>query len=144
MQRGLQLFLTFFLSSQVIEAYSIKHPTCQINLNYRDHKMVPEFKQQIEKKGYKILKKKTEHVPGILYGKIEIKNDKIEKGMLYKDCIAGISIKKAKENYPSDKDEIITNNQVVRKFPRVTFKGHERCSRAIKDVLIHLPKCESR
>jgi hypothetical protein len=60
---------------------------------------------------------------------------------LYSPCIVKLELKQAKGNTIRKSDKTLFQKEVERGFPRVTFKGNERCTRALKDAFVHIPKC---
>lgn len=61
----------------------------------------------------------------------------------YRDCIVETKIMRAKNNYSvSSSDKVMFTNKSKRSFPRITFEGKERCTRALRDSFIDIPICK--
>ncbi|OUR94196.1 hypothetical protein A9Q84_18000 [Halobacteriovorax marinus] len=60
---------------------------------------------------------------------------------VYKACDVEVTLKRSRINRTQSDDKVIFENSSKRALPRVTFKGKERCRRAINDVFNLLPHC---
>ena len=147
-------FLIFFLftifSSFSIYAkdpvFSFRHPDCKIKaLVEKEQKFLFSTLQEMAKKrGFKILKMKNKRdiYKGEMYFKLNF--IRVNK-KLYNHCQVNLKIKLAKEDrYISSRDEVLYDQKNTRSLPRITFKGDERCTRALKDAFIHIPTCIDR
>jgi hypothetical protein len=125
-----------------VSSYSFKHPNCIVY--YAKNKSNADFASTLEKylehKQFKNAKPLPDHkLPkGTLVARLKIN---YVGSLLYKDCLAKVSIMAMEGTYPSSSDRVLYKKEIKRSFPRVTFKGAERCRRAIADAFVHIPYC---
>jgi len=60
---------------------------------------------------------------------------------VYKDCDVDVVMKRSRVDRTHSDDKVVFENTSKRALPRLTFKGKERCKRAIADVFNLLPHC---
>ncbi len=124
--------------------FIFKHRNCELKLeksSFFTKKFNQTIQEKIKKKNLqlKIINQSRKILAGDLYLTIQLQ--KIKKG-IYHDCSVEIFLKKAKSRGKSKSDKIYVHKKVIRKYPRLTRKGNERCIRALKDTFIHIPSCE--
>ncbi|MGB0452154.1 MAG: hypothetical protein ACPGJV_00455 [Bacteriovoracaceae bacterium] len=126
--------------------FSITHPSCKLK--------VPQFNgiEILKNQLFKSLKSRG-YIPSMMSNKRDIfKYDyyvqvelKKVPNKLYNKCKVTLRLKSAKnDRFLSSKDETLYKNTVTRQFPRITFEGNERCTRALRDTFIHIPKCKTK
>ena len=148
MQKKLQnIYLIFLLlaplkivAQKTEDYFNIKHPTCTLRIDKKDLEFSKEWFEGLEKKGFKIKPylENNRLYPQDLYAKMYTKR---LKGKIYKDCLANVEILLANRDKPTSKDKVLASRKSKRSLPRITFNGNERCTRAIKDALVHIPNC---
>jgi len=137
----------FSFSNESVKFYTFSHPSCKVSVHpsFGKDKDVSTFKDtlfsKLKEKGYhpKVLGSEKIIIPGDLHLKATRKH---MKGKLWKDCLVSIEIKMAKTNRALSSDKTLFNKETKRALPRHTFKGKERCVRAIKDAFVHIPYCD--
>jgi hypothetical protein len=97
---------------------------------------------KLKERGYKpqFLGPEKIIIPGNLH--LTAKKTRV-KGKLWKDCLVKIEIRMAKTNRALSSDKVLFTKETKRSLPRHTFKGNERCTRAIKDAFVHIPYCDT-
>jgi hypothetical protein len=78
-------------------------------------------------------------LPGGLYYIYEV----LHGDSFFKSCTVRSFIKVASSRVPLDDDKVIFKKEIKRTLPRITFKGSERCNKAIKETFIHIPNCKA-
>ena len=134
--------LLFFSATNAQEAeFLFKHPTCEVKITNQDDRLQALFISKLKERGYQavLLSNERPLFEGDLYG--SFKREHLD-GKIFKECKVEITIKQALRNLGGVNDQDIFTHSTVRALPRITFKGHERCSRALKDVFVHLPPCQ--
>lgn len=147
--RSLILSLIFILSllSQMKtfaqnqrEAFGFKHPDCETRVPEKDHFLQELFLKTLKERGYKPKPIKTS--APLRIGEIYMTYQQTHpEGILFKTCLVQLSLKRARVQGGSKNDKVLYEHQVTRKFPRVTFKGKERCKKALQDSFVHIPHC---
>ena len=123
--------------------FHFKHSTCYIRVNLKEHPYKETLREQLKKK--KLRPKEFVEDGRLFAGDLYLDlNIKKLKGKLFKDCQVKLKLKKAQNNRPNSKDPDLFSKTIVRAFPRLTFGGSERCSRAIKDAFVHVPVCQKK
>jgi hypothetical protein len=121
-------------------AFSFKHPDCQTRVPKKDHFLQELFLETLEGRGYSP-QEITKSDP-LRKGEIYMSYQQTHPaGIIFKSCLVQLSLKVAKINGGSENDDVLYEHQVLRELPRVTFKGKERCRRALKDSFVHIPYC---
>lgn len=142
------LSLTTILSSLMLSAafaqdreFLFKHPTCEVKITDQDDRLQALFINKLKERGYQAILLSNERplLEGDLYA--SFKREHLE-GKIFKDCKLEVTLKQALRNLGGPDDQLLFSHSTVRALPRITFKGHERCSRALKDVFVHLPPCQ--
>jgi len=142
------IYITFFIISSngytqsQSDYFYVKKANCELRLS-------PLGKNEVQFKGHikKLLSKKGYTVKDFIENKrvlpgedyIEFKISKSDD--FWKKCISLFKYKTSEFNKPSIKDKIKYMHQTTRSLPRITPSGNERCTRSIKDLLVHLPQC---
>ncbi len=128
------------LSAQEAE-FLFRHPTCEVKISSQEDRLQALFISKLKERGYQavLLSNERPLLEGDLYA--SFKREHLD-GKIFKECKIEISIKQALRNLGGPNDEEVFTHSTVRGLPRITFKGHERCSRALKDVFVHLPPCQ--
>lgn len=138
-------------SSQTPQYFTIGHQTCEAQVfletegfNDSDKKtMLSKMSETASKKGYRIdeaSQGSNRIASNQLYFDVEMKRS----GFLYKNCQVIVELKEPQSQRPTTRDKVLHKGEVERRFPRVTFKGNERCTRAIDDAFVHIPTCARR
>ncbi len=133
------------LFAQVLQSsddFTIEHSDCLIRIEKKNESLNQLFKEELLKKNF-VVKPFIEGkrvLSGELYGQFTVTKGP-EK--LYKKCSVEVSLKRADGNRPVSSDRLIFKKTNYRSLPRVTFSGSERCSKAMKEAFIHMPKCVS-
>tara|TARA_Y100000590_G_scaffold263893_1_gene296386 strand:- start:243854 stop:244309 length:456 start_codon:yes stop_codon:yes gene_type:complete len=123
-------------------AFSFKHLDCKIRLNKTKEFLNKEAHKKLKDKGFRPMPfvESNKMNVGDLYFELEVFKDPKK---LWKDCIVTAAVKKAKNQRASSNDKELYKKAVKRALPRHTFDGNERCKRALKDVFIHIPYCQT-
>lgn len=146
----MKVIIFFLMIFMPIQAQVFYHPTCQVKIypekqqSEWERGFYDEFKSQIKKRKYypqKMVNSRT--YPGELLISYQIINSKEKsKTKLYRDCTVKVQFKKVKGVKPSREDELLIEKSITRRVPRITLGGKERCSKALKEVFIHIPFCK--
>lgn len=122
------------------EAFSFRHPDCQTRVPVKDHFLQELFLETLKERGYapRPITPSDPLRPGEIYMSYQQTHP---EGIIFKSCLVQLSLKRAKVKDGSKEDEVLYEHQVLRELPRVTFKGKERCRRALKDSFVHIPYC---
>lgn len=134
-----------FDKKQLLKIYdSFEHKNCQLKVFKLDKEnsylkktltekiLERDFKHQFISSGSELRKDDLYLVVKVLYGK--------EKA--YRDCTIETKLYKADNNYrTSSSDKAMFSRKVTRSFPRVTFKGKERCKKSLKDTFLNIKFC---
>lgn len=122
------------------EAFSFKHPNCETRVPKKEHFLQELFLETLKERGYKpkLITPNEPLRPGDIYMSYRQTHP---DGLIFKSCLVQLSLKRAKVKDGSKNDEVLYEHQVLRELPRVTFKGKERCRRALKDSFVHIPYC---
>lgn len=140
--------LTFLLSTNSFAKkiyYKINHDSCRM-------KIVNTFKSKedlvyknyvldlLKERKYKtsFLKPNKKIIAGDFYLKFTWHRSG-EK--IYKDCDVDVVMKRSRVDRIHSDDKVVFEKTSKRALPRHTFKGKERCRRAITDVFNLLPHC---
>lgn len=134
-------FLSFQAQGQTHrEAFSFKHPDCQTRVPVKKHFLQKLFLEILKKRGY--APRPITPTDPLRKGEIYMSYQQTHpEGIIFKSCLVELSLKRAKIKDGSKEDETLYEHQVLRELPRVTFKGKERCRRALKDSFVHIPYC---
>ena len=135
------ILMSFGLNAQ---EYVFEHANCKIKIQKQEkiYQSVEKLlKSLLTKKGYEVtyLVDNRKILPKDLYMTMTIDTP---SGKLFKDCIVTIKMKVAKNRRISAADNVLFEREGKRHVPRITFKGLERCRRALKDDFIHIPYCK--
>lgn len=138
------LFLIFNLTNYSWGYETFFHPHCSIylnknNLDKSDQKIL---ERTLKDKGYKI--QNVDSSSKMLVNSFYLDISKTLSGKLYKECLIELSIKKSSTNSQKEDDEIFYKKASLRKFPRQTFKGDERCTMALNDLFFEINICKTR
>jgi hypothetical protein len=142
-KRTLVIFFSLLTFLPIVNAYEFQHVNCRIKVDKKgpQNELIHDlFLGHLKKKNYQVTffnsrKKIYKHD---LY--LDLKAKRLDEG-IFKPCQLIFKIKKAKYNYASTSDMVLYSSSIVRKVPRTTFKGNERCKRAVKDAMTHIPQC---
>ncbi len=144
------LFLLFCSNSfalQDVKFYTFSHPSCKVSIHpgFGKDKDDENFKEalvsKLKEKGYKAFSLGNEKI--IIPGDLHLKAKRTHmSGKLWKDCLVEVNIKMAKTNRALSSDKTLFEKQTKRALPRHTFKGKERCVRALADAFVHIPHCD--
>lgn len=137
----LVLFFVISLNFYGSEDYfSFTHQNCFLRFDDQsDYK--EQIKGLLKTRGFRLKKylpKSRVHEKDMYFLSTIALSDK----KLYKDCTAIVQIKVSKKQRPNKSDKVVAKGEVKRSLPRVTFKGKERCTRAIRDAFVHIPTCK--
>lgn len=124
-------------------AYSFHHPDCKVKVLLQNSAMFLKdtINEMCSKRRFKmsLMKNEKDIYKGEMYLKVDYL--RIDK-KLYDHCEVNVKLLLAKEDrYTSSRDTLLYDHKNTRSLPRVTFKGNERCKRALKDAFIHIPTC---
>lgn len=138
------LFLTFNLSTLVWGLETFTHPHCSVYINKNNLEKDDQtlLAQTLKEKGY--LLKKLDGSEKMLVDSFYVDITKTLTGKLYKECLVELSIKKASSKTMNSNDEIFYQKSSLRKFPRHTFQGDERCTMALTDLFFEINICKTR
>lgn len=142
--KSLALFLLLpFVAQAKDPAFSFRHPDCKVKAVIEEDQefLFDTLNEMSKKRGLNLskMKDKRDIYKGEMYFKINFV--RIDK-KLYDHCQVNLKLKLAKEDrYISSRDEVLYDQKNTRSLPRVTLKGNERCTRALKDAFIHIPTC---
>lgn len=120
----------------------LRHSTCRLKIDpssKSDKELYSKLETLLKERGYdfELFNNEREIKPRDLYLTMNIQTS----GKLYKECFVEIEIKLAKEKRPSKNDQILFKEHSLRKFPRQTFEGRERCNMAFNDISFRVPTC---
>jgi len=141
----LALFFIYISTSKAAQYYTFKDPSCKAYIDskkIKQYEIVSVFSDQLKEK--KIF---AESFPGnkkIVKGDLYFELLKESEGIIWKDCIITLALKRSEGNFPSAEDKVLYETKNKRQFPRITFGGKERCERALKDAFVHIPTCVKR
>ncbi len=134
--------------------FTMAHSTCETHIFYqfdgfndRDQEnMKQRVQSSLEQKGFKInVHESTDNrAQRVLSEELYFEVKMSREGWLYKNCLLDMKLKEARSSGRTRQDRVLHKAEINRQFPRVTFKGNERCVRAISDALIHIPVCRAR
>jgi hypothetical protein len=125
--------------------YSFKHENCVASVKTLSKEasfLKSTLESKLKERNFKVRYIDKERIIRKRDLYIMIKHNRID-GKSYKDCEVEIKLKQAKNDYRmSSSDKILNQKKVKRSFPRITFKGNERCKRALKDTFTDIPFCK--
>jgi hypothetical protein len=137
----LMLFFPIDLKAQ---EFLIEHSDCLVRVkpHKEDSRLDQIFKEQLLKKKFKVSPfiSNERVLTGEMYADYIVTKGP-EK--LYKKCSVEVTIHTASGNRPSQSDKPVFKKKNSRSVPRITFSGSERCSKALKEAFIHMPKCRA-
>lgn len=125
--------------------FSFEHPTCKLRvipLVKEDQYLKKALEEKLSERSfnYDYLENSRELKKGELYLTIE---KTVPKEKAYRDCIIFTKLKQAEYDHrTSREDRTLYKKEVRRAFPRITFEGKERCTRALKDTFVNIPFCK--
>ncbi|EQC44401.1 hypothetical protein M900_A0375 [Bacteriovorax sp. Seq25_V] len=125
---------------------SFSHPTCEFYLvdNQLNKKETTLLKSKLSQRGYKFVKEVSmKETINYMADSLYVETSRILSGKVYKECLVEINIKKAEGPRPSSKDKSLYKNSSLRKFPRQTFHGNERCFMALSDLTFGINFCKA-
>lgn len=139
-----QLFWIFSLSFFSYNTWGLetfKHPHCNYYLHNVDlsNKELNLLRDSLKDKGYILQEKKEKVEPLSFYVDVE----KTLTGKFYKECLIEIKISQAARDHIKKDDDVIYKSSSLRKFPRQSFDGEERCFMALKDLLFNINICKT-
>lgn len=127
-------------------SFSVSHPDCRMRIrNFtKDNQFLKSlFLDKLKERNYTVdyMVDNKRVISGELY--IELIMTRIDN-LIYDDCRVKLEMKQAKGNVTTATDKVLFKKETTRKLPRVTFKGDERCTRALKDAFVHIPRCKKQ
>lgn len=125
------------------QQFEFEHSSCHIYVLDNNHKEIQKLSADLLKEKRYIIKQMSDNkriLPGELY--LEIISSK-EKKRIFPACIIETKLKISKGSRVSTQDTVLYSKKVKRSVPRVTQKGIERCTRALRDTFVHIPYCKS-
>ena len=142
--------------------FTIEHPDCRVRIKQfnKDNDFLKDiFFEKLKERNFKpdYLVENKRLIIGEMYLTLSISTPKevqrkqkvdgklVNKTInpLYPPCVISLELKKAKGNIVRKSDKTLFTKTIERGFPRITFKGNERCTRALKEAFVHIPKCKS-
>lgn len=140
----MELFLGFLASSLMAQtpSFNFSHPQCQFNLILEAQDFSERDTLQMEEKLVEAAAKKRlepilpgqRPVPSALTLQVKMHRS----GFLFKTCHVDLKLLgRRADNTTMTLGEAVINRQ----FPRVSFRGNERCTRAIDDAFVQVPTC---
>lgn len=135
-------FVLFSFLSLVAFAqdFSIKDVNCQVKINPMNDRLFDDFQSQLKEKGYEPVVMTEGQT--INRGELTARFEKVHlDGKLYKDCQITLKVLRLTSHQSEFEADVIVDHTTTRTLPRITFKGHERCSRGLRDAFLHLPAC---
>jgi hypothetical protein len=135
------LFCLFPMQSQATEEFVLNDVNCQVKINTVHDRLFDLFQELLKQKGYEpiVLTAGQSINRGELTARFEKKH---LDGKWYKDCQINLKLMRLTSHQSEHEAEMVVDHTTVRSLPRITFKGHERCSRGLRDAFIHLPPCK--
>ncbi len=136
------------LKAETINPFNFEHINCKVkspnffenDFNYL--KKIFEEKTSERKLKLSYYSKSKEIFKRDLY--FDIKVESLKDESVYAPCEVTLTLKEAATQQGLSKnDRILYRGQTKRTVPRVTFKGKERCTRALKEAFISIPYCIS-
>lgn len=123
---------------------TFEHPHCSMYLGKVDlrNKDISLLKSSLANKGYQI--KKEDSTGKILNNSFYVNIKRTFTGGVYKECLIELEIKKAMNQKIASEDSTEYKKSSLRKFPRQTFHGDERCTMALKDLFFDINICKIR
>lgn len=126
--------------------FSFNHPNCKVKAFLPDNArfLNSTLKQMTEKRKMilTIMKSKKDIYKGEMYFQVNFARIKQK---IYDKCLVDIKLYLSKEDrYTSKSDILLYERKSTRSLPRITLKGNERCTRALKDAFIHIPTCRKK
>lgn len=137
----LLIFLLTSLSS-IAQYNKLRHTTCRLKIeptSKNNSELYEKLEVLLKERGYdfELFNNNREMVPRDLYLVMNVQ----KAGKIYKECYVEIEIKLAKEKRPHEDDQILFKEHSLRKYPRQTFEGRERCNMAFNDISFRVPTC---
>ncbi|EQC49462.1 hypothetical protein M899_1736 [Bacteriovorax sp. BSW11_IV] len=134
--------ILLFTTSTYAQYNKIKHNTCRLKIDptsKSNKELYSKLEVLLSERGYnfELFNSAREIVPRDLYLTMNVETS----GKMYKECYVEIEIKLAKEKKPTEDDQILFKEHSLRKFPRQTFEGKERCNMAFNDISFRVPTC---
>lgn len=137
-----RLLITAALTVSVHASFDFEHPDCKIRFQKgEDHSLNKAAVEKLRARNF--IPEQMHENRVLLPGDIYYTYEKRLEGKLYKACIIRSYIRKAKSRLPQESDRILFKKEIKRSLPRVTFKGSERCLKAIQETFIHIPRCKA-
>lgn len=126
--------------------FSFNHPDCKVKAFLPDNaNFLKNTLEEMAKKRKMVLsmmKTKKDIYKGEMYFQVNFARIKQK---IYDKCLIDIKLYLAKEDrYTSKRDTLLYERKSTRSVPRITLKGNERCTRALKDAFIHIPTCRKK
>lgn len=146
---ALSLFSWPNFASEDFQFFTFHHPSCEaiIFLEFDNHfndrdqqRMRDKILETTTRRGFKAQFPSNENrvIPAnTLYFKISMER----VGFIYKGCRVEAELFSPEGNRPGPRDRRLYGGDTTRQFPRVTFKGNERCVRAVDDTFVHIAHC---
>lgn len=122
-------------------SFEVRDPRCQIKVQQENDRLFALFLELLEEKGYRPSLISTDNP---LYEGEMIASFEKEHlpGKIFKDCQIRVFIRRHQQNTGvTDPENLIVDHTSVRSLPRITFRGHERCTRGMRDAFVHVPPC---
>ena len=121
--------------------YDFEHPDCKIRFIKGKNEILNKVANEVLKKHSFVPQDLVDNrimIPGDLYFLYTV--DYGDK--MYKSCTINSLIKVAKARTAQADDRILYKKEIKRTLPRITFKGIERCKKALRETFIHIPSCK--
>ena len=101
------------------------------------------YRQGLKERGWNLIwaQKDGRIFANELYFSFEEKKFVSGQAPLYKSCKIAIQLKLSQGNLPQTSDKVLYSGHGLRHFPRLTRAGEERCRKALKEALLHIPWC---
>lgn len=151
----ISLILIFFIGSAEVYAqgpqyFTFAHSNCRAVIEFESNHFNERDQEIMKQEIMKNAQKKNFEVLGEITGlsgqtaQLTFKAKMYRSGFIYKNCHIELEL-----HGPNPQAQITGGSRSIklyeadinRQFPRVTFKGNERCTRAIADAFVHIPTC---
>jgi hypothetical protein len=139
------LFIIALLALNTVKAdeFLVRDRTCTVRYHSNNDRLQPAFLKYLEQKNYrpKVITPESPAYDGELMAGFDKEH---LSGKVFRDCKIELKLWRHGEKGSDGLSRMILNHRTVRQLPRITFKGHERCSRGLRDAFLHLPPCSTR
>lgn len=139
--KGFILAILVLIPIANADDFVVTDRTCEVKIEASDDRLQNQFIDLLKEKGYRPVLISPERP---LYdGDLTASFDKEHlKDKIYRDCKISLVLKRQGQRSPEGIRETIVKHTTVRSLPRITFRGHERCIRGLRDAFVHLPPCK--